>query len=324
MAAGKGSDFKIYNEEFFGGMNEVLTQEANVFNAASANGMQLITNLHRGDYEKESFLKNLATVVTSRDVTSIASAADTAMTQDEIIAVKVARKIGPVAQTLDAWKKIAVNPQEMSFLLGQQTAKAVLLNKVNSGIKSAACAMRYTDVNFDGTGTVYENTMSHLNLIGALAMFGDASQRIRCWVMHSKPYFDLLAQGIADNVTNIADGVIRVGTIPAIGKPIIVTDAADLKVAGTPDTYWTLGLVEGGVVIMDSEEETIESQIITGLENLVMRIQGEFAFSIKIKGYKWVTTAGANPTDGALALAGNWANVATDFKDTAGVRLKTE
>ena len=49
------------------------------------------------------------------------------------------------------------------------------------------------------------------------------------------------------------------------------------------------------------------SDLITGGQNLAMRIQGEYAYNIKIKGCRWnIGAGGANPTDAALATSANW------------------
>lgn len=324
MAIGKASDFVVYQAEFLGAMNEILMQAGDAFNAAGAGTIQLINNFHRGDYRKESFFQMISGLVSRRDTTSVSAATDLAVTQDDIARVKINRKIGPVAQTLDAWRKISSDPSEMSVIVGAQTAKAVLLDKLNTVIRAGAAAIRGTNVTLDVTGETTK-TVTHTALIRTLALFGDNASAIRAWVMHSKIFFDLLKQAVADNVTNIADGVIRVGNVPAIGKPIIITDSADLVVAGTPDTYYTLGLTEGALTSEDSEEQSVESQLVTGLENLVMRIQGEYAFTIGVKGYTWDTTSGGvNPLDAAVATGTNWDLVAADIKATAGVRLLTQ
>ena len=74
--------------------------------------------------------------------------------------------------------------------------------------------------------------------------------------------------------------------------------------------------------VVESEERQVVSDLITGLENLVMRVQGEYAFNVGVKGYKWNTTA--NPADAALATGANWTKVATSDKSTAGVMLITQ
>ena len=145
--------------------------------------------------------------------------------------------------------------------------------------------------------------------------------------MHSKAYFDLVKEQISANITNVADRVIYGGTPATLNRPVIISDVPALTDANgsATDTYNTLGLVADGVVISESEQSDIISEIVTGLENLVFRIQGEYAFNVKCKGFKWdVTNGGANPTDTALGTTTNWDKAATDNKDLAGVRIVTQ
>lgn len=324
MAAGTKSDFKIYHEEFFGGMNEVLMQNVDVFNAASRGALRLVPQRIKGDYEKESFIKEIASLVTRRDVTSVAAADDIKMEQGEIVGVKINRKIGPVAQTRDAFKKIARNPQEFSFLLGQQSAKAVLVDYVNTAIMAAATALSGQSAVVVDKSSENPGTISHTYLIDGKATFGDAAGNIVCLVMHSKPYNDLAKLGISEKITNVADMVINTGNIGSMGLPVIITDSSSLVVQGTPDEYITLGLVADALVLAQSEEQDIESDLVTGLENLVVRIQGEYAYNLRVKGFAWDTgNGGANPTDGAIGTSSNWDLIAADTKALAGFYLRT-
>lgn len=323
MAIGKASDFKIYEEQFFGGMNEVLMQNAEAFNAASLNTIQLVPQRRKGNYEQESFFLEIASLVSRRDTTSTSDATDIAMTQGEFVGVKLNRKIGPVAQTLDAFKKISLDPQEMSFLVGQQTAKAVTVDYLTSTVKALVASLGgQAAVCYDYSGS---GTLSHGVLASGLSKFGDAAKSVVCWVMHSKPFFDLVGQAISDKITNVADVVIHGGLPGALGRPVIVTDAADLKVSGSPDTYYTLGLVANGATVKESEEQNVVSDLITGKENLIMRVQGEYAFNLNLKGFAWdITNGGSNPAAAAVATASNWDKVATDNKSLAGIRIKTQ
>lgn len=109
MAIGKASDFKIYNDEVRGGVVETLTQATQALSAGSAGSIVLTTVSKRGDYAKESFFKNIASLVTRRDTTAVTTATDLALTMDEIISVKLNRKIGPVGQTRDAFRKVLMS-----------------------------------------------------------------------------------------------------------------------------------------------------------------------------------------------------------------------
>jgi PKD repeat protein len=320
MAIGKASDFKIYQEEYFGGMYESIVQNTNAFNGASQGAITLVAREHRGDYLKESFMKDISALISRRDTTSVAAATDTALTQGENVSVKIARKIGPIAQTLDAWRKISRDPREMSFLIGAMVGQKKVQDYLNTALKAAVPAIKAVTANlhdYSATGTPTHNVM-----VTGLSKMGDQAARVKVWVMHSKSYFDLVGQALTDKIVNVADIVIYNGTVATLGRPTIVTDAAALLTTGTPNKYSILGLVDNAITVSESETEEIESQIITGLENLVFRIQGEHSFTLGIKGFTWdVTNGGANPDDTAVATATNWDKVASADKDIAGVAI---
>lgn len=325
MAIGKASDFIIYEEQFFGGMSEVIEQQANAFNAASGGAMVLVPQRLVGNYEKESFMKLISGLISRRDATSVATISDTPLTQGEHISVKLNRKIGPVAQTLDAFRKLGTDNSEISFVLGQQMGQAVAVDYLNTTTSALAAAITaLTTMNYDATGQSTP-TLTHTHLVSGLAKFGDAASQVVCWVMHSKPYFDLMKQAIADKIFEVAGVTIYSGTVATFNRPVLVTDSPALVTSGSPDTYSILGLVPGAAVVKESETREVESQIITGLENLVIRIQGEYAYNLGLKGFTWDTAAGGvNPTAGAIGTGTNWDKVVTDDKSTAGIRVKTQ
>ncbi len=322
MAAGDKTDFVIYHEEFFGGYSEALEQNSNVFNAASANTIQMRPNRLKGDYEKESFIQNIGNLITRRNTDVTTAAADLPMTQDEFIGVKVNRKIGPVANTLDSWRKIGADPQTMSYTLGLQVGKAAAVDMCNTGIKALVAGLTGlgADALYDGTA----GTPTHTGLVNILSKMGDAEGQVVAWVMHSKSFFDLMKQAITDKVFEVAGVTIYSGTVASLGRPSIVVDSPSLIATGTPDQYNILGLTQGACVIDESETQEIVSDTVTGLENLVLRVQGEYAYNLKIKGMKWdVTNGGANPDDTALALSTNWDSVlaaANGIKGGPGAR----
>ncbi len=326
MAIGTKANFKIYDEQFFGGMVEMIEQNANAFNAASNNCIQLRPERILGDFEKESFITTISSLITRRDVGSVSAATDLAVAQAEKAGVKINRKIGPVAQTLDAFRKIQmeVTDDVLSFLLGQQIGKAIAVDYINTAVIGAKAALANTAAvthDYSATGTI-----THGQMVVGMSMFGDASGQLQCWVMHSKPYFDLIGQAITDKVFEVAGAVIYSGSVPTFGRPVVVIDAPALvDTVPTPDVYWTLGLVPEAVVVKESEERNIVNEVVTGLENLVVRMQGEYAFNLGIKGFTWdVTNGGANPSDATLGTGSNWDKVATDNKSLAGIVIKTQ
>ena len=91
---------------------------------------------------------------------------------------------------------------------------------------------------------------------------------------------------------------------------------------GSTVTYNVLGLVGDAVVATESEEREVVSEVITGKENLLFRVQGEYAFNLECKGMAWdITNGGANPADTAIATSTNWDKKATSDKDLPGVRI---
>lgn len=328
MAIGKASDFKIYNDQFFGGMVETLQQDTS---ALSSVGINVVTRMVKGDYELQSFMKKISGLVSRRDTTSVSSATDLAITMDENITVKLARKIGPVAQTLDAWRKAALpfqtdfdpnGAQGFSRYLGAMMAKDVEGEMLDTGLLACRTFLEAAASNANRFVIDANGTITTAALVSTLAKMGDASQRVRAWVMHSKVYFDLMQYQIApaNNGSDAAFGVIQGASPLSLNRPIYVTDSASLVVAGSPNLYRTLGLVDGGIEMINSEEQSLVLDTVTGLENLVSRMQGEFAYNLGIRGAKWdVTNGGANPAAGAVGTAGNWDQTATSAKDFAGV-----
>lgn len=323
MSIGNKSDFKVYQDEFHGGMTEVMMQEAATFNAASVGTINLTTLRHKGDYIKESFFQELTSLISRRDTTSVASVADQKLTEEEDVKIKLNRKIGPVAQTVDSFIKIASDPGEMSFILGQQWGKAILIDYLNEAVAAAVAAFSQTYAVAATGGTV-----NHGNLVASMSRMGDAGKNVRAFLMHSKSYYDLMGQSISDKITDVAGVTINNGTVASLGRPVIVADVPALEMVDAGGVginhYNIVALTNNAITVDESEDRRIVSDVITGLENLVLRYQGEYAFSLGMKGYAWnLATGGNNPTSAALATAGNWTKIVTDNKSTGGVVLTT-
>jgi hypothetical protein len=334
MAIGVLSDFVTFQEQVHGGLVETLEQNTTVFNTASRNTIRLVNQKTLGEYNQETFYVNIAGLVSRRDNTSVSAATDAALTQDQLIGVKVNRRIGPVAQTLDAFKKIQetmTGENDMGVLamrLGSQIAKSMEVDWLDTGLRSAVAAhLNQSAAAVAHTGT----TIATTDLVDLLALFGDQASRVTAFVMHSKVWFDLVKEQIGINVTDVSSFAIAEASAITLGRPVIITDSAELRTAPgatSPDSdfdYYTLGLVENGVVLQDSEETQIITDPVTGLDNLVVRVQGEHAFNVNLKGYKYDTASGgANPDDSAIGTGSNWDLAATDIKSTSGVVMTTK
>lgn len=329
MTIGKASNFKVYQDELRGGIVETLMQASAYFNAAGG-AIALTSVSRRGEYAKESFFKNIVNVVTRRDTTSVASATDLLLSMDEIISVKLNRKIGPVNQTYDAFAKVAMDmtPEAFSLLLGNMVGKAIQVEMLNSALRAARAALVQ---NANTMHTVATNgTITTEDLVTGLSKFGDAAGSISAWVMHSKVWFNLIKHQIGSSGNgDVVSGIVVQAANPlTLNRPVIVTDSDALIVTGGSGStaysdYHTLGLTAQGIVIENSESERVVLDEVTGLENLVIRLQGEYAYNAGVKGFRWNTASGANPNDSALGTGTNWVKAVSDDKSIAGVLVKS-
>lgn len=329
MATGKASDVKVYNEQIQSGLIETLTQVSDAFNAASMGAIRLVSNRRKGDYVYEAFWQNPSGLVSRRDTTSVSAATDIAMTQAEMIAVKLNRKIGPLGQTLDSFRKILMTADEnaLDFTIGTQVAKAMQVDMCDSALLALRAALaNQSSVKYT---VPTSGTLNTAGLVSGLAKRGDRATDVVCWVMHSKPYYDLVQSQITANITGVSNFNVASAQPVTLNRPVLVTDSASLVVNSGTGTaavtdYMTLGLVAGAAEVEDSEEEYIAKFIETGKENLIVRVQGEFAYNLKIKGFKYdVANGGANPAASAVGTGSNWDTTLASLKDWAGVVIQS-
>jgi len=324
MAAGTKQDFKIYNDQYYGGYFEIQQQNVDAFNAASNGAITLVTQAMIGDFESESFIKALAGTAQRRDVTSVAPVADNKLQMGEFTAVKLNRRHGPIAQTADAFKKIGEDPEEMSYIIGQQAAADEAAEQVNTALAAVNAALSgIADINVDVNVAI-----DHTHLASARGKFGDAFSRIRLWVMHSSVFHSIVGTQLAMDLDSVAGTTIYQGTIATLGLPTLVTDSPALFVedgggAGV-DEYITLGLSDDAVALTESEDRELIFERLSGFENIIYRYQAEFAYSLRILGMAWDQAGGGvNPSAAAVATAANWLNATNSIKNLPGVRIRS-
>ncbi len=324
---GTAQDFKVYNEQFHAGLWERIDQIFDRFNEATAGTIRLVSESMRGDYEKEAFFKNVSDIVTHRDTTSTSDASTRKVEQDELISVKINRRVGPIDQSLDALKKIQSNQEEFSFMLGEMVAERKYQDILNTGVMGTQAALSGNALFvYDATGNSGDNAKATVeNMVNGLSKLGDMGEKISCWVMHSKPFYDLTIHQVTSQVTNIADRVIMGETPATLNRPAVVSDIPALhdEISGADDEYWIIGLVQDGLVLTESEQSDMITEIVTGKDNLLFRMQGEHAYNIGVKGFAWDTSSGgSNPNDSAVGTSGNWNKMFESHKHCAGVAIK--
>lgn len=329
MATSLPSDMSFQDPFIQSGYSDVIQQAVEKFNAGSNGTITLRTNRKPGDYDYAAFFENAGGLVSRQDQTSISAATATKLTQEDIVSVKINRKIGPVEWTRSSFLKAGLNQDAIRVAAGEQAAKDVLADMLNNVLRAGRAAL---DNNAGTTTTIATNgTLTTAGLVDGLALFGDQSSRISAWVMHSKAYFDLVGHQIdPSNNGDITANTIVVNGMPgSLGRPIIVTDSDSLIVESGTGTsavtdYYTLGLTPGGLMVEDTEEEYITLDEVTGLEQIVMRMQGEFGYNLGVKGFQWdVTNGGKNPVDADVGTGTNWDKAYTADKSLAGVVIQS-
>ncbi|WP_020184540.1 major capsid protein [Methylopila sp. 73B] len=305
---------------------ERITQNTNAFNAASNGALRLLNQGLTGDYEKQAFFKNVSGM-TRRDDTSVASVTAIKLTMDENISVKVKRKFGPIDATRDSFRSMGMDPDEAAVLAGQQMADETRQEMLNTTVAALTAAMAgQSDIVYDAAAIasgVTANILNHANMNKALAKLGDASSNVKLWVMNGASYHALIGNSLSDMTFNDSGISIYNGGAPTLGRPVLVTDIPALNISTTG--YNILGLQDAAAMMKVSEDPEAVVETVTGLENLVTRFQGESAYNIQLKGFKWDITNGArNPSAAAVATGTNWDSNVTSFKSLPGVLLKVD
>ena len=317
--------FQIYEDEFYSGMYEVEMQNTEAFNAASNNAIRLIPREHIGDFSKEAFFSETADVITRRDITSNDDGTAVELSSDELVGIKLFRRF-QYDKKLSDIKRIGFSQEEYSFFVGQQIATSKMKNTLNTGLLALVTALGTESDNFTSIVGDTPETLNYDSIPPILAKFGDASQSLRHIVGHSKPIHDLLGDSFTVEVENVAGFSINTGGIPTLNRGLSMTDSNSLVdpdgVSSGVASYKTLWLAENGLRLEESEDETMWGGLVDGKENLLVRVQGEYAITVKVKGFEY-SSATANPNDATLGTAGNWDQVASDTKSTAGVYLET-
>lgn len=323
MAAGTISNVQAFNKFVHTGMMEREAQMLPAFNAASGGTITLVKESITGNYLHQSIWDDINDA-TRRVDTSVSAATDAVLSQDQMIHVKLKRGVTH-AITSDAVINAGSSMEAMGLQLGRKFAEKKMKDMLHAGLVAAVAAIEGT------AGTVVDRTavtadhLTHAALLAGNRLFGDRAPEIAAYVMDSTPWHDLIGQVIADNILNITNITVNGGSPGTLGRRSIVTDDAaltDTTTSSTVDIYSVLGLVPGAIVIKDAEADRVFFDEISGLDNLIHRFQGEFAFTVGLKGYQWDTTnGGANPTDTALGTGSNWDIIAGDNKNTLGVSI---
>lgn len=319
------SDLAVFNEQLFTLVTEILDQKVDLFNAATRGTIVLASKPFGGDFNDKSFFANVAGLVRRRNpYGSGAVTAKSLLTLIESM-VKVAAGTPPLEMNPGQFNWIKQNPSIASAVYAKQLAPQIMADMLNVAIGSVKAALSGQSTNvLDVSGaTSPADLMTYSNQVSAAAKMGDRSSDLLVWIMHSKPWFDLIQGNLTNTAQLFTYGDLKVMADP-LGRPYIVTDQPALKLAGSPDKYYSLALTDNAVAINtndDYDQVVVEA---TGDENILRTMQAEWSYNVGVKGFTWDKTNGGHaPTNSALFTSTNWDKVASSARDLAGIELVT-
>ena len=319
-------DLQIFNEYVYSSTTEVLRQQIDLFNAASRGAIMLQSSAHQGDYSQLAFFKKLTGLVRERDAYDDTPTTVAAIKMEHLldVSVKVAAGTPPVDIPPSQYNWIQQNPAEAGAAMGQQLAVEMFADMLNKALLSGAAAIsNKTALTVDKSGESTA-TITHPYMLDAAAKFGDRSQQIVCWVMHSKSMFDLWKDALANGQDLFTYGSVNIVADPW-GRRFIITDSASLHYTDTDEHYRVLGLVPGGLYVGQNNDFESNWDTKNGYENIQRSYQAEWSYNLGVKGFAWNTGVGGgkNPGDDELELGSNWTSYYSSEKDAAGVCLIT-
>lgn len=313
------ANMQVYDEQIRLRTIELLGQDLQKFNAASAGTIVLDMASWMGNYTRESFYNSLASAQRRVDRNAAqAAAAETALSEKEMVGVKVAGGFGPVVFEPSQLTWLSSSPQEAINVIAQGFADALLADQLNTVVGCAVAAIENVPalVNDVSAGTAGAGALTQSVINGSHAKFGDMSGMLRADIMTGAAYHKLIEKGLANGERLFESSNVTVQSI--LGKTLVVSDIPALLEAGTPNKTKVLSLVAGALIVDNSSDIITNLDTSNGQTRIETTWQADYSFGVKLKGYAWQTAAGSSPDDAALFTGANWSNVMTSVKHTAG------
>lgn len=315
----------IFNEQVRSTATELVDQDVQKFNEASAGTLILGNQFVIGDYVEQAMWQLVDGIANRRNAYGGTAAVD-AQTLGQVLdrSVKIDGRVGPLNITGTMMRRIGAGDTEPAAVVAAQASAAMFQDYLNT---TAACLVAAIGSNeklvkdvSGSAGTAANISMQNLNKTNAL--MGDRSQQIRAYIMHSMAFHSLIDQAI-----NNVESLFVIGDLTVykdfLGRRYVVSDIPSL--VGTENTYNTLGLTPSSAIVQVGGLYDMVTAEKTGGQNILRQMQGEYDFNVSLKGYSWVgQKTGQSPTDAELATASSWSKTATSDKDTAGVMLKAK
>ncbi len=313
-------NMQVYDEQIRLRTIELLGQSTDKFNAASGGSIILELGTWMGNYDRNSFYSSLAGAQRRVDRNAAnAAASSTALSESEVVGVKVAGGFGPVIFEPSQLTWLASQPEEAINAIAAGFADALLADQLNTivGCGVAAVENQAALVNDVSALTSGAGALTQTALNGSHAKFGDMSGMLIADVMTGAAYHKLLEKGLENGERLFESSNVTVQSI--LGKTFVVSDIPSLLETGTPNKTKVLSLVGRGLIVDGASDIITNMDTTNGNERIDTTWQADYAFGTKVKGYAWdIANGGASPDDAALFTGSNWDLAMTSTKHTAG------
>ena len=310
---------QVYNDEIVGNTIELLGQKIDLFNAASGGSILLNSSAFRGDFSKESFFNQIASAQrrVDRYATNAAQAA-TALTQAQMVGVKVAGGFGPVLFEPAQMTYLQEDPGSAITVIAEGFADALLADQLNTAVGCAVSAVSNVAALVNDVSATAGVTQGGLN--NSHRKFGDMSSILSADVMTGDVYHRLVAEAITNGNRLFLSTNVQV--VDILGKLVIISDIPALYEAGTPNKDKVLSVTSGGIIVDNSSDIVSNMETSNGKLRIETTWQADYTFGVKLKGYAWdVANGGASPTDAELFTGTNWDKSVAENKHTLGTLL---
>ncbi|WP_392559783.1 major capsid protein [Orbus mooreae] len=304
----------IFQQQVSTAATELVAQSVQEFNAASGGALVLGSGDHIGDYVEQTSWQLLGGLAQRRNAYGSGTLTPQELGQLLDRMVKIDGRIGPISVTPTMMKRLGKDVSEASAVVAAQSAEAMIqdyLNTTGSALKAAI------STNTDAVTDLSEATVVPPSLRGlnkGAKPFGDAYSRLVTWLMDGATFNDF----IDETLTN-ANRLFQIGNISimqdGMGRRFVVSDIPALS---DGDLQHVLGLTVGAAAVTTSPL-IMKAQDVLGQENVKALMQGEYDFTLGIRGYQWSKNNIKSPTNAQISTAANWSQIATSIKDTAGV-----
>ncbi|HCI6737400.1 TPA: hypothetical protein NPP51_003417 [Klebsiella quasipneumoniae subsp. quasipneumoniae] len=300
----------VFQQQVSTAATELVAQQVQKFNAASGGALVMGSGDHIGDYIERTSWQLIGGLAQRRNAYGDGDLTPQELGQILDRMVKVDGRIGPVSVTPTMMKRLGKNTQEASSVVAAQAAEAMIQDYLN-----ATAGVLVTAI---GTNTDMVTTVATApNLVGlnkGARPMGDAFSRLVAWVMDGATFNDF-----TDEALNNTNRLFQIGNVnimqDGLGRRFVISDIPALAADGVQNV---LGLTAGAAAVQTTALNMV-AQPVVGKENLKALMQGEYDFTLGVKGYQWASDSVKSPTDAQLTTAANWKKITTSNKDTAGV-----